>query len=166
MSATAAIETFDVVLTRTFDAPVERVWGAWTDGAEIRKWWGPNGFTCPLAEVDFREGGTTHVVMHAPPEYGGFDMHNSWTYTAIRPHERFEYVFRFVDREGRRLKPTDIGAPAGVPEDGHHVVTFKRLPGGRAEMRIVEQGYANREARDLSKRGLEQCIDKMARTFT
>lgn len=166
MPAPASTETFDVVLTRIFAVPVERVWRAWTDGAEIRKWWGPTGFTCPVAEVDFREGGTTRVVMRAPPEWGGMDMHNAWTYTLIRPHERFEYVFRFVDRDGRRLKPAEVGVPPGVPEEVHHVVTFRSLPGGRTEMTIIEHGYTAIEARDLSKLGLEQCIDKMEAAFS
>jgi uncharacterized protein YndB with AHSA1/START domain len=158
-------ETFDVVVTRIFDAPVERVWRAWSEGAEVRKWWGPTGFTCPLAEVDFREGGRTHVVMRAPPEYGGMEIHNTWTYTRIRPLQSFEYILNFVDKEGRKLKPADIGTPPGIPEDGRHVVVFKSLPDGRTEMLMTEHGYTIPETRDLSQLGLEQCLDKMAASF-
>jgi len=34
----------DLVFARVFDAPVERVWQAWTDPEQVMRWWGPNGF--------------------------------------------------------------------------------------------------------------------------
>ena len=45
----------DLVFTRVFDAPLERVWEAWTDSEDIKRWWGPNHFTCPVAKMDVRE---------------------------------------------------------------------------------------------------------------
>ena len=71
----------NVVVTRVFDAPVSEVWKAWSDSAYVMQWWGPTGFTCPLAEMDFREGGTLLVCMRAPQEFGGQDMYSTWTYT-------------------------------------------------------------------------------------
>src|SRR5262245_16235950 len=50
-------EKRDVILTRTFDASVERVWKAWTDPQEVMRWWGPKGFTSPSCKIDFRVGG-------------------------------------------------------------------------------------------------------------
>jgi uncharacterized protein YndB with AHSA1/START domain len=44
----------NVVVTRVFAAPVERVWRAWSDPNDVMQWWGPTGFTCPLANMDFR----------------------------------------------------------------------------------------------------------------
>lgn len=54
MNTTAA--TRDLVITRAFNASVEQVWSAWTDPERIKRWWGPVGFTCPVANMDFREG--------------------------------------------------------------------------------------------------------------
>jgi len=34
-------ETFDVVVTRRFDAPVELLWNAWTKPDQVMRWWGP-----------------------------------------------------------------------------------------------------------------------------
>jgi uncharacterized protein YndB with AHSA1/START domain len=154
--------TFDVVVQRVFEAPVERVWRAWSDPAEVQRWWGPTGFTCPMAEVDFREGGRTLVCMRAPREYGGGDMFSTWNYTRIVPHERIEYVFNFSDPSGARLDPADLGMPAGVPADGTHIVVSRTLAGGRTEMTMTEHGYTTTQARDISKAGLEECLDKMA----
>lgn len=32
------------VITRVVDAPRSRVWKAWTDAKELKKWWGPKGY--------------------------------------------------------------------------------------------------------------------------
>jgi hypothetical protein len=76
----------DLVFTRVFDAPVEQVWKAWTDPEQVKRWWGPDGFSCPFARIDFREGGISLVCMRAPKEFmGGQDMYSTWTYTKIVP---------------------------------------------------------------------------------
>jgi uncharacterized protein YndB with AHSA1/START domain len=157
--------TFDVDVTRTFDAPVERVWRAWSEADEVKKWWGPEGFSCPVAEVDLRVGGRTLVAMRAPAEYGGGDIYNTWNFTAVEPGSRIEYIINFTDPDGNRLTPAALGLPPGIPDDGRHEVEFRDLGGGRTEMRMVEHGYASSEIRDQSRAGLEQCLDKMARSF-
>jgi uncharacterized protein YndB with AHSA1/START domain len=68
------VETHDLVITRAFDAPIEQVWAAWTDAEQVKRWWGPTGFTVPVARIDFRVGGTSLVAMRAPKEYGGQDI--------------------------------------------------------------------------------------------
>ena len=70
--------TWEVHVEREFDAPIERVWAAWTEPAGLRAWWGPTGFTCPRAEVDIRPGGRIFVTMRAPDEWGGFEQHAIW----------------------------------------------------------------------------------------
>jgi uncharacterized protein YndB with AHSA1/START domain len=152
----------NVVVTRIFDAPVEQVWRAWVEPGMVKQWWGPTGFTCPLAKMDFREGGTSLVCMRAPKEYGGQDMYNTWTYTKIVPNERIEYIFNFSDKNGNKFIPAQMGMPAGVPADGHHVIIFKDLGDNRTEMTMTEHGYTTAQAHDISKAGLEQCLDKMA----
>ena len=44
----------DLVVTRVFNAAVKQVWKAWTDPELVMRWWGPTGFTCPVAQMDFR----------------------------------------------------------------------------------------------------------------
>lgn len=55
-----------VVITRTFDAPVGKVWTAWTESVALKEWWGPRGFTNSSVEVDVREGGNLRVEMVGP----------------------------------------------------------------------------------------------------
>lgn len=158
--------TYDVVTRRIFPAPVDRVWRAWSDGDQVRRWWGPEGFTCPRAEVDLRVGGRTLVAMQAPAEMGGVLLHSTWTFSEVVPLERIVYTFRFTDGDGRPLRPGDLGLPAGVPEAGVHVVTFEQAPGDACVMTVVEHGYTTPEARDVSAAGLDQCLDKMARAVS
>jgi uncharacterized protein YndB with AHSA1/START domain len=58
----------DLVITRVFDAPLEIVWQAWVEPEKIKQWWGPEGFTCSVAKIDFREGETSFVCMRAPKD--------------------------------------------------------------------------------------------------
>ena len=158
-------QTFDVVITRVFDAPVEEVWRAWSDPDYVMRWWGPTGFTSPSAEMDFRVGGASLVCMRAPAEYGGQDMYNTWTYTRIDPHERIEFVSNLADQDGTHIDRAAMGLPPGIPNAVPHVITFEAVGDGGTEMTVTEHGYTTEQARDLSKAGMEQCLDKMAAIF-
>jgi len=56
----------DFVLTRTFDAPRERVFAAWTDPKQMAQWWGPRGYDNPVCSMDVRPGGRYRIVMRSP----------------------------------------------------------------------------------------------------
>ncbi len=156
----------DLVVTRVFDAPVELVWHAWSDSDHVKRWWGPTGFTCPVANMDFREGGVSLVCMRPPKEFAGPDFYNTWTYCSIMPNERLEFVLDWADKDGNRVDPVTMGLPPSMPRDVRHVVTLKSLGGGKTAMTVTEYGYTNDQQFDLSKAGLEQCLDKMAASFT
>jgi uncharacterized protein YndB with AHSA1/START domain len=155
----------DVVARRTFPAPVEAVWAAWTESDRIRRWWGPEGFTCPVARMDVRPGGASLLAMQAPPEYGGGRTYNTWNYHVVEPMARLEYVMRFADADGTTISPADAGIPPGVPDTVPRVVTFTAAEGG-TEVSVTESGYTTAAARDMSRAGLEQCLDKLAATVT
>ena len=57
-----------VEVTRTFDAPREQVFQAWTDPDQIVEWWGPEHFHVPLdsVNVDLRQGGRYDLTMVDP----------------------------------------------------------------------------------------------------
>jgi uncharacterized protein YndB with AHSA1/START domain len=152
----------DVVVTRVFDAPVDLVWKAWVEPDMVKQWWGPDGFTCTLAEMDFREGGTSLVCMRAPVEFGSQDLYNTWTYEEIVRLKRFVYILRFTNENGVAFDPAELGMPPGIPKEVRNVNIFKDLGDGKTELNITEYGYHTNQVADLSKTGLEQCLDKMA----
>ena len=92
-------------------------------------------------------------------------MYNTWTYTKILPMQRIEYVLHFTDKDGQAFDPAEMGLPAGIPKWVRNVNTFKDLGNGTTEMTITEYGYTSDQAHDLSKAGLEECLDKMAAIF-
>jgi uncharacterized protein YndB with AHSA1/START domain len=55
-----------VVVERTIAASPEKVFAAWTDGAQLAKWFGPRGFTNPVSEFDPRPGGAINIHMTDP----------------------------------------------------------------------------------------------------
>lgn len=151
----------DLVMTRVFDAPVALAWLAWSESAYVKQWWGPMGFTAPVAEIQFREGCTSLVCMSGQ----GMELYNTWSYTRIVPHERIEFVLRWADKNGRRIDPSDIGLPPDMPREVPHLVTFKNAGAGRTEMTITEYGYVSDPQIEMSRAGLAQCLDKMAAMF-
>ena len=71
----------ELVITRTFNAPREVVFEAWTDPNHIGHWWGPKGFTLTVLEMDVRPGGVWRYVMHGPD---GVDYRNKVYYLEVR----------------------------------------------------------------------------------
>ena len=84
-------------LSRTFDAPRELVWKAFTDPERLKHWWGPKGFTARVAKMDFRVGGSYHYCLRSPD---GHDMWGKFVYREIVAPERIVFVNCFSDEKG------------------------------------------------------------------
>lgn len=156
----------DLVVTRVFDASIKQVWNAWSDPEYVKRWWGPDGFTCPLANMDFREGGTSLVCMRAPKEFmDGQDMYNTWTYEEIVPMKRILFIQRFADKDGNPMEPARLGLPPDMPKEVRSEVTFKGLANNKTELSVTEYDWTIGPMMEMSRKGLEQCLDKMAAIF-
>lgn len=158
--------THNVIATREFDAPVAQVFNAWKESDLVKRWWGPHGFTVPVANMDFRPGGSSLVCMQAPAEYGGMAIYNTWTYSKIEPNERIEFTLHFADHNGNRIDPASIGLPADIPDGVPHIITFKALGDHKTEMTVSEYGYGSAETAQGSRAGLDQTLDKMGAIFS
>ncbi len=158
----AAVMKKDLIIKRVFDAPVDAVWKAWTEPAQIRHWWGPTGFTCPSAKVDLREGGIALVCMKAPKDFGGQGMYSTWAYKKIVPQKCIEYIHNLADCEGKSIDPTSLGMPADFPRDQLHTVVFQSVGPDKTELTITEFGWTVGPMREMSELGMNQCLDKMA----
>jgi uncharacterized protein YndB with AHSA1/START domain len=78
----------EIVVTRVFDAPRELVFKMWTDPKHVAQWWGPNGFSTTIHEMDVKPGGVWRFVMHGPD---GVDYQNKVVYLEIVRPERIVY---------------------------------------------------------------------------
>ena len=48
----------DLVLEREVDVPPDRVWAAWTQPEQLKRWFAPAPYTTPECEIDLRPGGS------------------------------------------------------------------------------------------------------------
>jgi uncharacterized protein YndB with AHSA1/START domain len=87
-------------LERTFDAPREEVFDAWTNPEVLRRWWAvtPTGRT-PIAEVDLRVGGSYRLSMEDPEAGTTHTLRGE--YREVRRPERLVYSWCWVQEDGR-----------------------------------------------------------------
>ena len=156
------IQQHDLVISRVFAAPLAQVWNAWTDAQYVMQWWGPDGFTCPIAQMDVREGGTTLLAMHSP-EYG--EHYSIWQYRKIVPLQLLEFIHNLADKDGNRVDPISVGMPPDFPQDQHQTVVFKAIDPTQTRITITEYGWTVGDMMEMSRMGMEQCLDKMAAIF-
>lgn len=102
----------ELITSREFDCPRERLFDAWTDPAKLARWWGPHGFTNTFEECDVRPGGQWRFVMHGP---NGVDYRNHNEFLEVEPNERIVL---------RHLEAPEFTVTA----------TFEDLGGGRAKL--------------------------------
>jgi len=81
-ASTRASADRELVITRVFEAPRERVWKAWSDAERLKRWWGPKHFTAPVCKIDFRVGGSYLSCMRSPE---GQDYWSTGAYREIVP---------------------------------------------------------------------------------
>jgi uncharacterized protein YndB with AHSA1/START domain len=127
-----------VRIERTFQAPVEAVFEAWTSEEVMRRWWqAERGWETAAAEVDLRVGGSVRVVMRDPVkdvEYGG-----GGSYTEIDPPTRLAFTWIWDGETRRTLIEIDF-----EEKDGATTVRF--VHSGlldEATVRSHEGGWSN-----------------------
>jgi uncharacterized protein YndB with AHSA1/START domain len=54
-----------LTLERTFKASIDEVWELWTTKEGIEAWWGPEGFSVAVRDLDLRPGGELFYAMSA-----------------------------------------------------------------------------------------------------
>jgi uncharacterized protein YndB with AHSA1/START domain len=101
-----------VEFERTYDAPAEKVWQAWTDPEQLKKWWGPDNVAIPECEIDLRVGGRIYIVMEATEamgEYKGTRWPMEGKFTVVESNSKLSYAAKAWtegDEEGTTLEQT------------------------------------------------------------
>ncbi|HEX5821777.1 MAG TPA: SRPBCC domain-containing protein [Solirubrobacterales bacterium] len=136
-----------VRIERTFDAPAEDVFDAWTSEEVIARWFKPaQGWQEAGAEVDLRVGGSIRVVMRTP---NGEPVRAGGEYTLIeRPH-RLAFTWTFDDDPtNQQMIELDF-----TERDGVTTVLF------------VNSDISEAERRDAQYEGWSTCLDNMERVL-
>lgn len=88
----------ELVVTRSFDAPRELVFDAWTRTEHVPSWLlGPDGWSMPVCEIDLRPGGAWRYVWRNDADGHEFGMHGVFR-EVVRP-ERIVHTEIFEDAE-------------------------------------------------------------------
>jgi uncharacterized protein YndB with AHSA1/START domain len=87
----------EFTISRTFDAPRQRVWDAWTQPEQMAKWWGPKGFTVVYVKMDLRAGGTYLYCIRSPE---GIEMWGKFEYSEVSAPQRLVFANFFSDANG------------------------------------------------------------------
>jgi uncharacterized protein YndB with AHSA1/START domain len=147
----------NIVVSRLIDAPVEKVWKAWTDANEVRQWWGPTGYTSPTCVIDLKEGGKYIFSMQAPAEQGGQLLYVAGTYQKIVKGNLLEFTQGMSDKEGNAL----TSAASGMPKSIRTTVEFKPYRAGMMELVITEYDWTPGQMLVYSMAGLHDTVDKL-----
>lgn len=137
----------EITMEKTVHAPLDLVWQAWTSPKMVGNWWGPNGFSCTIHEMDVKPGGVWRLTMHGPD---GTDYPNTITYREIEKAERLVY---------------DHGKPG---EPGYHEMTvlfFNEGDKTRLSLRMVFNSPEEKE--EIVKKfgaedGLKQTLGRLS----
>jgi len=138
-----------IVSTRVFAAPRKMVYEAWADPKQVVQWWGPQGFSTTVLEMDVRPGGKWRIVMHGPD---GTNYPNEMTFTAVVPMERIggregadpvriRRTITWTDEDGgtRLTLKNEFGSRELRDEN---VRTYKSVEGGRQLFVRLEEHLA------------------------
>ena len=115
-------------IVREFNAPIEKVWRAWTESDLVEKWIAPKPWTAKTKISDFKVGGIFLYAMLSP------EGQKHWVYTeftAIEPGSAISQTGMICDADGNPLtdgpksyKQTKFTAIAGNRTSVDQVITF------------------------------------------
>ena len=157
----------EIRIIRTYDAPVQAVWDAWTDPEQVAKWWGPRGFTLTTHSKDLRSGGSWAYTMHGPD---GTDYPNKTQYLEVEKYSKLVYdhganddrpaLFRvtvlFSETGGKTTMEMSMTLP--TPEAAEQARQFIKKAGGDSTWdRLAE--YLEKESSGKDKFVINRAFD-------
>ena len=146
-----------IKITRFFDAAIEDVWRMWTDPELFRQWYGPNGMSIPVAEMDLTVGGTRKVCMEMVRPDRTMTMWFIGVYKEISSPTRLVYTESMCEEDGTLIPPATMGMPEGTP-DVTEVVVELSTEDGKTRMTVVHVGVPEGNAAGA---GWGQAFDKL-----
>lgn len=156
----------ELIITRIFDAPREKVWEAWTSPDMMKKWWGPKDFTAPFAEIDLRVGGKYLFCMRGVVSPGGTqkDFWSTGVYREIVKPQRLVMTDSFSDEKGNVVPASQYGMGGEWPLELLVTVTLEEQ-GDKTKMTLRHTGMPEGENSEMAQEGWNQSFDKLAESL-
>lgn len=142
-----------ILVSREFNAPIEKVWRAYTESEILDLWWGPSPWRAETKTMNFEVGGYWHYAMVGPENEKHYGRMN---YTAIEPHEFFELEDSFCDENGvvNTDLPVSKGKTVFTETPNGTLVEFKINYKTEAEvLQLIEMGF---------EQGITMCTEQLA----
>ncbi len=143
MSSSPTTAVLEIV--RTFNAPRQLVFDAFTSFEVMKTWMGPEVCKVQGGSMDFKVGGEYHFEMKTP--HG--DTAVGGRYVGITPPEKIAFTWRWLDDD------------EWLPVDSLVVFEFKDL-GDKTELRLVHTGFPSLESRNNHDQGWCGSLDKLS----
>jgi uncharacterized protein YndB with AHSA1/START domain len=151
----------ELIVTRTFNAPVALVWKAFTDPEHLARWWGPKDFTAPSITLDFRVGGKYIYCMRAPD---GQEFWSAGTFKEIIPLKKIVYTDSFSDDKGNVVPATHYGMGGDIPLEMQITQLFEES-NGKTKLTLIHAGLPFGEMKEMTSAGWNESLDKLAATL-
>jgi uncharacterized protein YndB with AHSA1/START domain len=125
----------DLRIDRVIRAPRARVWGAWTDPADLARWWLPAPMRCRVDRLDVVSGGA--FVTSMSEDGAEFVPHVDACFLIVDPGERIVFT-NALDSRWRPAYPEPVALTAEI--------TFGDHPDGTDYRIVVRHGDADSRA--------------------
>ncbi|HEY4265324.1 MAG TPA: SRPBCC family protein [Micropepsaceae bacterium] len=143
----------EIGATRIYNVPRTLVWQAWTDPRHVAQWWGPNGFTNSISEMNVKPGGVWRFIMHGPD---GTDYPNKIQFLEVVKPERLVYV------HGDESDPDQFHVTVTFAEqDGKTTLTMRSVFRTKAERDFVVEKFGATEGMNQTLGKLGEYLAKM-----
>jgi uncharacterized protein YndB with AHSA1/START domain/predicted enzyme related to lactoylglutathione lyase len=159
MAKTQPVKRRALIIKRTFDAPREYMWKAWTEPELAARWWGPKGYTTPVCKIELRVGGKYINDMRSPD---GKDYWSTGVYREIAAPERLVMTDNFADEKGNVVPASHYGMD-GDWSAATIAVTFEEV-NGKTRQTLEHRGIVGISDEDFEgmRQGWSESLDKLA----
>ncbi|MBY6036615.1 SRPBCC domain-containing protein [Fictibacillus nanhaiensis] len=89
-------QDFTLQVNHSYPVSRERVFNAWTNSEELAKWWGPEGYTTTIEEMNVEVDGKYKFSMHSPD---GHTHVLTGQYVEIVPNEKLVFTWKWENGE-------------------------------------------------------------------
>lgn len=146
-------------IKRTFNAPLGKIWKAWSDPETFKKWWGPQNYTCPEVTIDFKVGGKIHACMK--DKKSGKETWSIGTYKEIVPDRKIVVTDSFSDENGNIISATEAGMKGMEDFPQTLLVTINLMENnGKTDLSLTHEGIPE-GMQDDCRKGWQESLDKM-----
>jgi uncharacterized protein YndB with AHSA1/START domain len=141
-----------ILISRVFNAPIEKVWQAYTDHEILDQWWGPSPWRAETKTINFTVGGYWLYSMVSPENQKQWGRIN---YFGIEQYKSIEIEDAFCDENGKLNNelPVSKGQIAFNKTVNGTKVMFKMIYPTETDLeKIVEMGF---------EQGISICLDQL-----